>query len=140
MKMSDASQDDVVHEGGCLCGAVRYRTTGAPNDINVCYCTQCQRQTGSPLPAFANFNRDRVELVKGEVGGYRASDFGTRQFCPHCGSAMFWMQDGSDRMSVHLGTFDDPSDFPSPSYEIWTAHRVKWLDNIPGADSFPGDN
>jgi hypothetical protein len=25
-------------EGGCLCGAVRYRVSGAPRSLNVCRC------------------------------------------------------------------------------------------------------
>ena len=138
--MSDSDQRDGVHHGGCLCGAVRYRTTGRPNDTNICYCTQCQRQSGAPLPAFANFDRDRFELLKGELGSYRASDTASRQFCPGCGSWLFWMQDGGTRISITLGSFDDPSDFPTPDYEIWTEHRIKWLSNIPGAASYPGDN
>jgi hypothetical protein len=138
--MSDQNQGDAVHQGGCLCGAVRYKTTGAPNDTNVCYCTQCQRQSGSPLPAFANFNLDQFELLRGELGSYRASDTASRQFCPSCGSWLFWVRDGGTRISITLGSFDDPSDFPTPDYEIWTDHRIKWLGNIPGADSYPGDN
>jgi hypothetical protein len=138
--MSDQNKGDAVHQGGCLCGAVRYKTTGAPNDTNVCYCTQCQRQSGAPLPAFANFNLDQFELVRGELGSYRASDTASRQFCPGCGSWLFWVRDGGTRISITLGSFDDPSDFPTPDYEIWTDHRIKWLENIPGADSYPGDN
>ena len=138
--MSDQDQGNAVHQGGCLCGAVRYKTTGTPNDTNVCYCTQCQRQSGSPLPAFANFNLDQFELLRGELGSYRASDTASRQFCPSCGSWLFWVRDGGTRISITLGSFDDPSDFPTPDYEIWTDHRIKWLGNILGADSYPGDN
>jgi hypothetical protein len=138
--MSDQNQGDAFHQGGCLCGGVRYKTTGTPNDTNVCYCTQCQRQSGSPLPAFANFNLDQFELLRGELGSYRASDTASRQFCPSCGSWLFWVRDGGTRISITLGSFDDPSDFPTPDYEIWTDHRIKWLGNIPGADSYPGDN
>jgi hypothetical protein len=138
--MSDQNQGDAFHQGGCLCGGVRYKTTGTPNDTNVCYCTQCQRQSGSPLPAFANFNLDQFELLRGELGSYRASDTASRQFCPSCGSWLFWVRDGGTRVSITLGSFDDPSDFPTPDYEIWTDHRIKWLGNIPGADSYPGDN
>jgi hypothetical protein len=138
--MSDPNQGDAVYQGGCLCGAVRYRTTGTPNDTNICYCTQCQHQSGSPLPAFANFNLDQFEIVQGELGTYRASNAASRQFCPNCGSWLFWVRDGGTRISITLGSFDDPSDFPTPDYEIWTEHRIKWLGNIPGADSYPGDN
>jgi hypothetical protein len=138
--MSDQNQGDAFHQGGCLCGGVRYKTTGTPNDTNVCYCTQCQRQSGSPLPAFANFNLDQFELLRGELGSYRASDTASRQFCPSCGSWLFWVRDGGTRISITLGSFDDPSGFPTPDYEIWTDHRIKWLNNIPGVASYPGNN
>jgi hypothetical protein len=35
------------HEGGCLCGNVRYVTHGSPRYQAVCHCTFCQRVTGS---------------------------------------------------------------------------------------------
>ena len=36
----------MTHEGGCLCGAVRYRVLGEPARASVCSCTACQRRTG----------------------------------------------------------------------------------------------
>jgi hypothetical protein len=36
-----------IHEGGCACGAVRYRVKGSPERASVCHCTFCQRRTGS---------------------------------------------------------------------------------------------
>ena len=37
-----------IHEGGCLCGSVRYRTVGAPVGATICYCTFCQWWTVIP--------------------------------------------------------------------------------------------
>ena len=34
-------------EGGCACGAVRYRLKSAPMIVHCCHCRDCQRQTGS---------------------------------------------------------------------------------------------
>ncbi|KAL1861745.1 hypothetical protein Daus18300_008714 [Diaporthe australafricana] len=34
-------------EGGCCCGHVRYRLEQAPMVAHNCYCTPCQRETGS---------------------------------------------------------------------------------------------
>jgi hypothetical protein len=34
-------------EGGCQCGAVRYRITGDPISLVACHCKECQRQSGS---------------------------------------------------------------------------------------------
>ncbi len=28
-----------IHEGGCLCGAIRYRVKGNPLGAQVCHCT-----------------------------------------------------------------------------------------------------
>src|SRR5438128_1643089 len=90
------------HEGGCLCGAIRYRVSGAPITTNLCHCTQCRRQTGSPLPAFVTFPLDRFHLLSGEPASYRSSDFAVRQFCPRCGSALFWRRDGGTELDIHL--------------------------------------
>ena len=40
-------------EGGCLCGAVRYRAT-SPVKTNYCHCRLCQRSAGAPVPDDAN--------------------------------------------------------------------------------------
>jgi hypothetical protein len=33
-------------EGGCACGAMRYRLTAAPLIVHACHCRDCQRLTG----------------------------------------------------------------------------------------------
>ena len=35
------------HQGGCLCGKVRYETDGSPERSGVCHCRYCQLRTGS---------------------------------------------------------------------------------------------
>ena len=37
----------VAREGGCSCGAVRYRLASDPLFTHCCHCLNCQRQTGS---------------------------------------------------------------------------------------------
>ncbi|KAJ9134023.1 hypothetical protein NKR23_g10416 [Pleurostoma richardsiae] len=34
-------------EGGCACGAIRYRLEVAPLAVHCCHCTSCQRETGT---------------------------------------------------------------------------------------------
>ena len=57
-------------EGGCLCGAVRYRVTNAPFRTSVCHCTFCQRRTGSAFGLGAYFKKDDFELLSGELRSY----------------------------------------------------------------------
>jgi len=37
----------MIHEGGCLCGEIRYETMAEPVRVTICHCTFCQRLTGS---------------------------------------------------------------------------------------------
>ena len=34
-------------EGGCSCGAIRYKLTESPLIVHACHCRDCQRVTGS---------------------------------------------------------------------------------------------
>jgi hypothetical protein len=127
-----------IHAGGCLCGAIRYVAEGSPVKVNVCYCTQCQRQSGSPLPAFATYTATQLGVQQGSPATYRSSENATREFCAQCGSTLFWREDGSAELDVFLGTFDDPGRLPAPSYAVWTAQRVPWLADFPGMRSHIG--
>jgi hypothetical protein len=125
-----------IHEGGCLCGAIRYRATGAPLRVGLCHCGQCRRQTGSALPAFVTWPRRSIEITKGKPAGIRLSDIATREFCRDCGSPLFWRADKGDDLTVLLGSLDDAEAMPKPSYELWTERRLPWLPEFPDAKSY----
>src|SRR5215203_302266 len=55
----------VVREGGCACGAVRYRLTSDPLFTHCCHCLNCQRQTGSAFVINLLIEADRVEVLAG---------------------------------------------------------------------------
>ena len=61
-----------VHEGGCLCGAVRYRAHNEPLRRSVCHCRNCQRRTGSAFGIGAYFSESDVELSTGNNGYVQA--------------------------------------------------------------------
>ena len=68
--------------GGCHCGAVRYRLTGAPAYAALCHCDDCRKSAGAPLVHWTCFPAASFELTQGELRDYRSSDLGTRSFCP----------------------------------------------------------
>ena len=54
-----------IFEGGCACGAVRYRMTSPPMFVHCCHCHDCQRQTGTAFVLNALIEADRVSLICG---------------------------------------------------------------------------
>jgi len=64
-------------EGGCFCGAVRYRAAAtAYTGSSVCQCSNCRCATGAPFAAFVNFETDTLDMdkfrfMKGEPIRYR---------------------------------------------------------------------
>ncbi len=59
-----------AHQGGCLCGGLRYRAVGKPQRVTVCHCTFCQRRTGGALSIHAWYPEKDVTLTGGEVSTY----------------------------------------------------------------------
>jgi hypothetical protein len=84
-----------VHEGGCACGAVRYRVKNAPFRTSVYHCRNCQRRTGSAFGVGIYFKQQDFELLRGELKPYRfRSDESGRwlsmEFCTSCGTTVTW--------------------------------------------------
>lgn len=64
-----------MHSGGCLCGNIRYQTTGELSFPHLCSCPHCQRLSGSPIMSWVDF------LAKGSSGPDQAeSRSGTTPF------------------------------------------------------------
>jgi len=130
--------ENELYRGGCLCGAIRYEAEGPPSSINLCFCTQCQRQTGSPLPAFLAVPAANLRLVQGEPTSFRSSARATRRFCGRCGTPLFWQEEGGDGVDIFLGTLDDRASVPPPEYAIWAQHRLPWVPALAGVPEYPG--
>tara|TARA_R110000782_G_scaffold49622_2_gene107919 strand:+ start:52273 stop:52761 length:489 start_codon:yes stop_codon:yes gene_type:complete len=120
-----------VKEGGCACGAVRYRVTGEPIFVNNCHCTQCQRQTGSTSVVNMFCEADRVELLSGTLTRHvvTAGSGGDHIIlrCAVCGTALWshYPRLGEHGMGVRVGTLDDPASI-TPDAVIYTAERMHW--------------
>jgi hypothetical protein len=95
-----------VHEGSCLCGAVRYEVRGPLRAVIGCHCTQCRKQTGHYMAATAA-KHERFEIIEDEgLKWYRSSEKAERGFCGICGSTLFWQGTGLDYIAIAAGTID----------------------------------
>ena len=115
----------MIREGGCLCGAVRFKAEGAPLNVRICHCRNCQKAMGSPFFARALFPQTAL-TVEGETGRYPSSENVDRVFCKQCGTRLFsWRRNGT-AAGVALATFDDRNAF-APTEHIWAQEKPDWL-------------
>ncbi|MDQ0320572.1 hypothetical protein QO002_002710 [Pararhizobium capsulatum DSM 1112] len=128
---------DMVHTGGCRCGAVRFETRGVLREVVACHCSQCRRQTGLHYAA-TNVSDDRLDVEGADnVTLYRASDGAGRGFCRVCGSALFWKADGRDDISIMAGSFDQPSGL-TIGVHIFCADKADFYEISDDAPQFAG--
>lgn len=119
-------------EGGCLCGAIRFRITAAPIKSGYCHCRFCQLNSGAPVVAWIEVAIDSFACVKGTPGLYRSSAWGRREFCAACGSFLIYRnQEAPDTVSVNTASLDDPSPFP-PTHHVFASRRIRWFDTADG--------
>jgi hypothetical protein len=108
-----------VHTGGCQCGAVRYALHAAPTNPHVCHCRMCQKAFGNYFAPLAGVKRNELAWVRGNPGVFKSSEAVERGFCRDCGTPLFFRYIDKDRISVSLGSLDDPSRVaPAKQYGI----------------------
>jgi hypothetical protein len=123
-------------EGGCQCGALRYRISGKPVALIACHCTECQRQSGSAFGMSLIVPRDSFEITGEPKVFTRTSDSGNRvdcAFCERCGTRIFHRpQRLPDTLNVKPGTLDDTS-WLEPRAHVWTKSKQPWVPIPEGA-------
>jgi hypothetical protein len=118
-------------EGGCACGAVRYRLTLLPLFVHCCHCTRCQRESGTAFVTHAMIERQCLTW-SGEVKASRLpTDSKTRHEIVHCAKCLtpLWGQHGrqpSVIVYLKVCTLDVPEQFP-PQAHIFVRSKLSWV-------------
>lgn len=121
-----------THEGGCVCGAIRYRVAGQPALVQACHCKFCQTRTGSAFALIAAFKQEQVEFTGATPTQYEhRSDESQRwvrcHFCSRCGTTVLLTLEKNPGVSaIPSGTFDDPR-WCKPGRHIWTRSAHDWI-------------
>jgi hypothetical protein len=131
----------MIHSGQCLCGAIRYQLTGAPNLVAVCHCSDCRRNAGAPMVAWAMYPEASLTITHGTPKTINSSGTAMRSFCADCGTGLFYRNAGvlPGIVDVQSATLDDPDALP-PTMQIQTAERLAWAQHIhalPEYERFP---
>ena len=127
-------------EGGCACGAARYRLASPPMFVHCCHCRDCQRQTGSAFVLNALIEADRVALLSGDVEEKTVpteSGRGQKIYrCASCKVAVWSVYGGVDKLHfVRVGTLDDPAAL-TPDVHIYVRSKLPWVELPDGVPAF----
>jgi hypothetical protein len=59
-KSEETQQVPEALSGGCMCGAVRYKISGAPIASGLCHCNRCRPQSGSAFSTIIIIKRSTI--------------------------------------------------------------------------------
>ena len=129
--------------GHCQCGAVAYQIDQTPLQLNICHCTDCQKQSGSAFGMSLVIKPESFRLIKGRLQEFQVNTDSGREktcaFCPGCGVRIF--NRSQALMSVKAGTLDDTS-WLAPDGHYWTRSKQGWTtlpEHTPCFETVPGD-
>lgn len=127
-------------EGGCGCGALRYRLQSKPMFVHCCHCRDCQRQTGSAFALNALIEADRLVVLSGATEAVPVpTDSGLPHLihrCPACRVAAWSHYGGREKVAfLRVGTLDEPSALP-PDVHIYVRSKPPWIALADGKPTF----
>jgi len=69
----------------------------------------CQKAFGNYFAALAGVPMKFFAWTRGEPGTFRSSELAERGFCRNCGTPLFFRYVANDRISVSIGSHDEPA-------------------------------
>lgn len=116
--------------GGCHCGAIRYEVEGEPLTHALCHCSDCRRHSGAPMVGWTMYPHEAIQITKGTPKTYESSQHGRRQFCPDCGTGLFYSNASvlPGLIDVQSATYDEPDAVPARIH-IQVAERISWMEH-----------
>ena len=130
-------------EGGCLCGAVRYRIRGEPLSSGTCQCRTCRKAAAAAIVPWIHLDSENFSFTGGRPVDFNSSQSVTRTFCGRCGTPLtYWTTTYGRTIDVTTCSLDDPEAFP-PVGHVWTSHSLSWVklaDGLPCFEEGPPSN
>jgi hypothetical protein len=122
--------------GSCHCPAVTFTLeAAAPYPFMRCYCSICRKTAGGGYAINLGGQRETLQVTGAEnlgvdrarmAGGSRST--GERNFCRHCGSALWLFDpDWPELVHPHASAVDTPLPVPPDNVHIMLASRASWV-------------
>jgi hypothetical protein len=125
-------------EGGCRCGAVRFRVAALPMLTMACHCRGCQQMSASAYSLSVAVPSAGFAVIQGTPvqGGLKGEQI-RHQHCDSCKSWLFTrFEPDIGFVNVRATALDDGTWF-TPFIETWTDEALPWA-RTPARHRFPG--
>ena len=131
-----------VETGACFCGAIAAEMRGEPFWIAFDHDDDCRRAIGSPMTVWVGYRPSQVRLTRGTPKSFSKTRGVVRTFCPDCGTAIGYTDEGLEgELYLAIGFLDHPERFPPQAHAYWRM-RLPWLrfaDDLPREDAYTRD-
>jgi predicted GNAT family N-acyltransferase len=130
--MAGGSAQDamLVLEGGCACGAIRFRARGPVHSHVICHCESCRRATGALQVPWFTVARENFSIHRGRPMRRESSPGTWRSHCAGCGTTLTYESPGevqpAPEIDVTTTSLDDPTVL-APDAHIWTGDDHGWM-------------
>ena len=117
-----------IHQGGCICGAIRYALQGPPGWSAHCHCRSCQRATGAAFTTWVGYKKENLRVTKGQLTVCNTSPGVERGFCGRCGTSLTYVAEEGwpGQVSVLAPTLDDPG-IATPTTHVNVEDQLLWV-------------
>jgi hypothetical protein len=130
-------------DGRCHCGALAYSADADPANVSICYCTDCQRLTGSAFRISVTVRAEDFVLSAGRPKTYvKTAESGARRiqaFCGDCGSPIYSAAEKDPtHFTLRVGALAQRDELP-PRVQLWMRSKPAWVEPVEGIPSFEKD-
>jgi|SRR5882672_5732415 len=130
--------------GSCLCGTVRYETSGPFNSMTHCHCSLCRKHHGSAFGTYLSGSAEKFRWVAGEdkILSYESPEAGHRTSCSVCGSAVPLILTGDDLALLPAGPLEGDIGM-KPEAHIFVGSKAPWYiitDSLPQHEEYPPED
>lgn len=130
-----------MRNGGCQCGSVRYRVDGEAAHHSLCHCSDCRASSGAPAVGWIAFQEGQLSVQSGALTTYEGRNGAVRQFCPTCGTGLFYRNEAilPGLVDIQSSTLDNAAE-EVPGIQIQVADRLPWMEELellPAFERYP---
>jgi hypothetical protein len=113
-----------MRQGGCCCGAIRYRIDADAIGSGIRHCRTCRKIASAPTSPFVGFPADALAFTPGEPVAFHSSPAVTRRFRGTRGSPLTYQNDNAPgRIDMMTCSLDDPESC-APGSLVWVGDKL----------------